>query len=230
MIKSDFVRFRGKHFSGDDLAVFRRIIEENWQTSRCAISREICRQFNWRQPNGHLKEGICRTLLVRLERKNMIELPEPIRMPEPVPADIKPKPVTIDQTPIRGPVEEVKNQLSFLEVKKTPQEKVYNSLTEQFSGGYRRPIGENRKYIAFIDNRPSACIGLSAAPRYISCRDTYIGWSPETRNKNIHLIAKMNYFFTMPWVLVQELDLFLMDILLGRIRKDWKRHTDTTSR
>ena len=140
MIKSDFVRFRGKHFSGDDLAVFRRIIEENWQTSRCAISREICRQFNWRQPNGHLKEGICRTLLVRLERKNMIELPEPIRMPEPVPADIKPKPVTIDQTPIRGPVEEVKNQLSFLEVKKTPQEKVYNSLTEQFSGGYRRPI------------------------------------------------------------------------------------------
>ena len=81
-----------------------------------------CRQFNWRQPNGNLKEGICRTLLVRLERKNMIKLPEPIRMPEPVPAGIKPKPVKIDQTPIQGTVEEIKNRLSVLDVKKTTQE------------------------------------------------------------------------------------------------------------
>ena len=140
-----------------------------------------------------------------------------------IPAGIKPKPVRIDQTPIQGSVEEVKNQLSFLEVKKTPLEKVFNALTEQFSGGYRRPIGENRKYIAFIDNRPTACIGLSAAPRYISCRDTYIGWAPEKRNRSIHLIAKMNYFSVMPWVLVQDLDLLLMKILLGRIQKDWKK-------
>ena len=55
MIKNDFVKFGGKYFTGDDLAIFIRVIDENCQSGRCEISRVICRQFNRRQPNGNFK-------------------------------------------------------------------------------------------------------------------------------------------------------------------------------
>lgn len=220
----EIFKFRGKIFTQDDITEIKRIVKKNWSQGRCQISRAVCRHFNWRQHNNELKEGLCRTFLVRLERQKIITLPEPIRIPGfgPIPAGLKPKPVAVDKTPIECTLKSALETLSLQDVKKTPREKDYNGLVEQFGGGYRRPVGENRKYIAYINNRPVACIGLSAVPRYISCRDTYLGWSPTERNEKIHLLAKMDYFLVLPWVSVRGLDEKLMKLFLDRIRRDWE--------
>ena len=67
---------------------------------------------------------------------------------------------------------------------------------------------------------PEAC-GL--APRHIGCRDRFIGWRKEIRQKNLHLIAYNTRFLILRWVRVR----FLASQLLGRIARvlaeDWQR-------
>jgi len=46
---------------------------------RTFISKELCRYWNWRQPNGALKDMACRDFLSRLEKKGLIILP-PVKL------------------------------------------------------------------------------------------------------------------------------------------------------
>ena len=75
--------------------------------------------------------------------------------------------------------------------------------------------------IIFTDDIPIACMTWSSASRHVACRDRFIGWSPEIRMRNIHLIAYNCRFLILPWVNVK----FLASHLLGRaakcVARDW---------
>jgi hypothetical protein len=59
----------------EDIYFIRGLITDNPEDGRSALSRKICRAWNWVQPNGHLKDMVCWGLLLRLEREGYIELP-----------------------------------------------------------------------------------------------------------------------------------------------------------
>jgi len=88
--------------------------------------------------------------------------------------------------------------------------------------GYSKPIGENLKYIAFVQDRPIACLALSSAAWHIGARDRFIGWSPQTRQKNLHLIAYQTRFLILPWVRITHLASHLLSSSTTAISKDWK--------
>lgn len=51
-------QIRGRQIGTDDLSEIRETIAEHWARGRSAISRVLCERWDWRQPNGQLKNGL----------------------------------------------------------------------------------------------------------------------------------------------------------------------------
>ena len=60
--------YRGRSVTQADVAFLRKLIADNPTLNRRALSQEVCRTWGWRQPNGVLKDAICRSLMLQLHR------------------------------------------------------------------------------------------------------------------------------------------------------------------
>jgi hypothetical protein len=101
---------------------------------------------------------------------------------------------------------------------------LFNALLEEHHYlGYTQPVGEHRKYIVFAAGRPLALFAWSSAPRHLKPCDRFIGWSAETRRKNIRLIAYNSRFLILPWVEVPHLASHLLAAMVRRLSADWQR-------
>ena len=214
--------YQGHQVKRKDIAFIKDFITNNPGKSRWFISRELCRLWNWRQQNGALKDMVCRGLLLKLDSLDLITLPPRKRITNnPFINRKPPELVEVDQTPILCKIEDIQ-PIELRSVRKTPYEKLYNSLIhEHHYLRYTLPIGENLKYIAFFNDRPIACIGWTSVVRHIRCRDRFIGWSPEVRKKNLHLIAYNSRFLIVPWVKVSCLASHLLSLSTRIIPDNW---------
>ena len=214
-------KYQGKQISAADIEFIENLISQNPHTSRRQLSKTLCELWNWRQANGHLKDMVCRSLLLHLDRSGYITLPPvKFRPNNPLANRKKPDTITIDTTPI---LKLPRNKtIEIYQVRRTTSENLYNSLIEQYHYlGYVHPIGEYLKYLFLIDNRPIACITFSSAVRHIKCRDEFIGWSKTQRECNLHLIAHNTRFLILPWVRVYCLASQLLSKAKKRIPGDW---------
>ena len=66
---------RGRQVTSQDIGLIRSLVDQYQPQGRTFISRELCRIWNWHQPNGALKDMACRELLRRLDQKGLILLP-----------------------------------------------------------------------------------------------------------------------------------------------------------
>jgi len=98
---NEFITFRGRSVTEENVAIVRKIITAHPDGSHQFISQEVCRAWDWRQPNGILKDQVCRILLLLLESKDFIKQPPPkCILPNPLANRKKPARVAIDQTPV----------------------------------------------------------------------------------------------------------------------------------
>ncbi|MDI7261173.1 MAG: DUF4338 domain-containing protein, partial [Thermodesulfobacteriota bacterium] len=151
------IRYRGKNYSTIEIDQIRQVIAIYAEKSRRFISQEICRRWNWVQPNGVLRDMICRGLLLQLEAQGLIELPPRKKNPpNSLLAPRKPAVVEVDETPIVGLLSDL-TPIELHQVRRTPLEKLYRGLIEQYHYlGYTRPVGEHLEYIALSHDRPLA--------------------------------------------------------------------------
>ena len=87
--------------------------------------------------------------------------------------------------------------------------------------GYRQIVGNHLKYIAFIDDRPVACLGWGSAAWKLKSRDNFVGWNPKTRRNNLHFVANNTRFLILPWVSVKCLASKILALNAKRICDDW---------
>jgi hypothetical protein len=218
------IRYRGRIYTEREFAEIRDLIAQNLGLSRWSLSKELCRKWNWVQANGALKDMLCRSLLVVLDREGAITLPprkQPptfhLRKRRPPPA------LLLDTSPVAGKLSDVR-PVTLTMVRRTPLELVYKSLIhEHHYLGYTTPVGEHLEYIAFSHDRPIACLGFSSAPRHIGVRDRYLGWTKEERIANLHKIAVNTRFLILPWVTVPHLASHLLGQSARRLSRDWER-------
>ncbi len=218
------VKYQGRVATRKDVEYIKRVLSENPQDSRCELSRKLCKAWNWVQPNGALRDMVCRGFLLRLEEAGYIKLPPRRFIPNnPLVNRRKPSPVEIDETPIKAPVSRLQ-PLEIRQVRRTEHEKLFNGLISQYHYlGYSHPVGEHLKYIVHFQGRPIACFAFSSAPRHIGCRDRYIGWSADERKKNIHLIAYNSRFVLLPWIQSEYLASHVLGKITRVVRTDWER-------
>lgn len=217
--------YRKKVITGDDLSFVRKIINDYQSEGRTSISRRLCEAWDWRQTNGQLKDGVCRGLLLQLEKNQLITLPPRLavnnnskrRKKASTPFEFLPP------TPITDPLSTL-TPIELHQVRRTPEEKLFNNLIEQYHYlGYTRPVGEHLKYLAYADGRLIACFAFSSAPYAIGCRDNFLGWSEEARERNRHLLAYNTRFLILPWVRVPHLASHLLSRISKTISEDWQK-------
>lgn len=218
------ISYRNRTVSSQDLCDIKDIISLHPDKSRRFISQEICRKWNWKQSNGQLKDMVCRSLLLLLESKGLIKQPPRKCNPHNPLANRKaPAKIAIDQSPITGTISSL-FPIKLEQVRRSKHEKMFNGLIhEHHYLGYTQPVGEHLKYIAFSHDRPIACLTWSSAPWYIGSRDRFIGWSKDTREKKLHLIANNTRFLILPWVNVSCLASYLLALNRHRLCQDWEK-------
>lgn len=215
---------RGRVIGEEELKLIRGVIKSYWSRGRKVISQELCRTWDWRQYNGLLKEQVCRILLVRLERMGLIELP-PQKHPD---NNAKrsyyrpPKiPPSFSQDPLEGRLKDFP-PIELKMVRASSWEPLWNWLVYHYHyQSYRLNVGAHLKYLAFLDSQPVACLAWGSTVPSLKCRDDFIGWSPKTKRKNLHLILNHTRYLILPWVEIKFLASHLLSKNIQRIAKDW---------
>ena len=130
----EVIRYRGRWFTAKEIDEVRGIIAAHPDKSRWFLSREICRRWGWTQPNGVLKDMVCRGLLLRLASAGFIELPACRReTPYRLAHRKKPVQVQIEQTPLQSSLADLK-PIELVPVRRTVWEDLYRGLIEQARG------------------------------------------------------------------------------------------------
>ena len=218
------ITFRGRKITQDDIATIRKIIDRHPTKSRRFISQEVCRRWNWKQPNGSLKDMTCRSLLLLLETKGLIvQPPRKCQPANPLVQRKKPAKIVIDQSPLQGPLKNL-FPIQVEQARKTPKESIFNRLIETHHYlGYTQTVGEHLKYLVYSRDRIIACLAWGSVPWHMVVRDRFIGWSPEIRRKNLHLMANNTRFLILPWISVRNLASHLLAAFRYRLSRDWER-------
>jgi hypothetical protein len=217
-------KYRGRIVTPADIVFIRKLIAAHPGASRRTLSTKLCQAWEWRQPNGALRDMVCRGLLLMLHRGGEIELPlVTYKRHNPLAHRARPAPVLLDQTPIEGKLKDV-GPIQFEQVRRTADEPLFNSLMEHHHYlGYEQPVGEHLKYLVWACGRPLACLAWSSAPRHIGSRDRYIGWSADVRRRNIRYVAYNTRFLILPWVRIEHLASHLLSRMTARLSADWER-------
>jgi Domain of unknown function (DUF4338) len=218
------LRYRGRVFTTEDILYIRELIAAHPSESRRRLSQKVCEAWQWKQANGVLRDMVCRGLLLTLHRAGQIELPPVKFVPHnPLARRLRPAPAAVDTTPIEGRLKDIQ-PLSFVQVRRTADEPLFNSLIEQYHYlRYEQPVGENAKYLVWAQGRPIACLAWSSAPRHLGSRDRFIGWSQEARRHNIRFVGYNTRFLILPWVRIENLASHILARMAARISEDWQQ-------
>ncbi len=177
------MRYRGREIWPEDIALIEQLMAENPGWSRRRLSAGLCQAWNWVQPNGALRDMVCRSLLLQLHRAGLIELPAKRVSPRNnVVARAKPEPCLPRwQASHRSTLAEL-GPLDIRQVRRTPEEALFGQLMQAHHYlRYTQPVGEHLKYLVLAQGQPIACLASSSAPRHLKPRDRFIGWSAPAR-------------------------------------------------
>ena len=216
--------FRGRAVTAADVDVIRELIAAHHGESRRRLSQRLCEAWEWRQANGAPRDMVARGLMLALARAGHIELPAvKWRPPNPLAVRTRPGSIELERTQISGKLREL-GALQFRQVRRTGEERCFNGLLEQHHYlGYSQPVGEQLKFMVFAGSRPVALFAWSSAPRHLSPRDRYLGWSPAVRQRNLRFLAYNTRYLILPWVNVPHLASHLLSSMTRMLSCEWEK-------
>lgn len=215
-------RYRSRELTTWDIEFIRGTITQHYDRGRSHISRMLCKSWQWRQPNGKLKEYAARDLLLRLEEKGFIKLPPRLAQKN------NGKAKSFDQLPLF-----VKNALAgsvgeypgfFLRPAGPQDNYLWNYLVHHYHYlGLQKLVGEHFRYLAFLNGQVVGCLAWASAAWKVKDRDQFIGWDETSKRKNLHLIANNTRFLILPWINVKYLASKVLSLSLKRLSHDWQK-------
>ena len=219
----DVLRYRGRVVTDADVAFIRDLIAQHPTATRRALSHRLCEAWNWVQPNGVLRDMVCRGLLLALYRAGHLELPPARWMNPQRPQRRTPSRTMLRWSSLEGRLADLL-PLDIVQVRRSGAEALFDSVVETYHYlGYTQPVGEHLKYLISAGSVPLACMAWSSAPRHLGCRDRFIGWAPAARRKNIRFIAYNLRYLILPWVQVPHLASHLLGRMARMLGQDWGR-------
>ena len=218
---------QGRPFGPEQLAQVQALIGQNCGWSRYRLSRELARSWDWRTPQGQLKDMAARTLLLKLQEQGWIELParrmkSPTRSGRaPVGGPLLPEPELIQSVleellPVR--LQEVSQQ-----GRSPARQQLEAALHRYHYLGYRSRVGHNLQYwVRDRQERPLAAVVFGAPAWQCAARDRWIGWSAPQRARYLEGIVNNTRFMIFPWVRVPQLASHILSQVSRRLRRDWQ--------
>lgn len=156
-------KLRGKIFSNSEIEIIKSVVEKYFDKGRTFISKQICEEINWKQPNGWLKDRACRDVLNELNRLDILKLPEPI---------IKKTSKLIPQKEIVfefDSFDEISINIELKFAKGNSLEPVWNSLIKQFHYlGHSVLVGKCIKYLIYCNDVLIGAISFSSPVKNVN--------------------------------------------------------------
>jgi len=213
------LRCRHRVVTAADVEFIRAWILRHPQWGRVDVSRRVCRDWEWRRPDGTWNHRACRELLLRLHRQGNITLPSPHRLPgrphaEPSStewrlgaldpgfrlADVRVRPIQFEE---RRPWQQLMAQYHYL--------------------GFQNTVGEAIRYVATVGTHWVALLAWAAAAFKSRHRDAWIGWDAPLKWRRLHLIANNVRFLILPGIQRQNLASKALALNLHRLSGDWQQ-------
>ena len=163
---------QGRLLSDGDIDLIHRLLAQNPEWHRTRLSKELCRLWDWRTDKGLLKDMACRSMLRKLEQRQLIVLP-PARSSGNRSRRIKDIPHSRD--PIEKPVGNFKPIEVVMIPGKGDRDDLFHCLMDQTYHylGCRGHVGEHIKYMVHDRlNRPLACLLFGSAAWKTAARVT----------------------------------------------------------
>jgi len=215
---------QGRKLSTDDLDWLKTLIKDHPTWTRHGLCKEICHYWQWRTATGQLKTFAARSLLLKLEQRDLVKLPllrtsmiRPERKPA---AGLKTVP---DKHPITTSLAKLQ-PLKIVVPQKGSQENQrfeYYLLHHHYLS-FNRTVGENIKYlIQDRFGRDLGCVLFGSAAWKTEDRDRFIGWSDTARQQNVNFMTNNTRFLIFPWITVPHLASHVLGLVLRRLNRDW---------
>lgn len=217
---------RGRSFTYRDLQIVIAYAAVHHEDGRTRISRVVCRQLNWRQPNGWLKDRACREVLIKLERLGLFALPPRLirhsstRKTAKQAARVFRLPPSTHESRTTMP-----REIEFILAKGDARELLWNALVEQHHYlGYGVQVGRCLKYLIRGDGHLIGTISFSSPAWRLSLRNALV------RRLDLHtvdahdIIIYNSRFLLLPSVRVPHLASRVLAAALKIAVSDWARY------
>jgi Druantia protein DruA len=216
---------QGREIGPVQIAEIQGLIEANPLWSRWRLSRVLAQRWEWYAVSGQLKDMAARALLLKLQQRGFIELPERRRL---APARGVQFSLPLLDRPAGPPIVSELSALQPLQISvvspKQPDYALFRHYLAQYHYlSFRGPVGQSLGYlIRSCTGEDLACLLFGAAAWQCAPRDRWIGWSAEQRTRGLPLIANNHRFLILPWVRVPQLANRILGQIGHRIRGDWQ--------
>lgn len=217
---------QGRAVAPEQVDWIQGLIGAHPEWGRTQLSIHIAEQWNWRNAAGRLKDMAARTLLLKLERRQLLRLPPRQQCRGGSQPTLVPR---IDQLSLweEPLIEEPLRQLLPLRVQvveRLSQRRLLTRFLSQYHYlGYGRSVGENVQYLVWDrSGRALACAVFGAAAWKCAARDRYVGWKPSVRQSNLFLVANNMRLLILPWVRVKHLASHVLGVIAGSLSLDWQ--------
>ena len=217
------ITVQGRSLQRDDISLLNSLINANPDWGRSKLSKHIAQLWQWSNPAGQLKDIAARTMLRKLDRLGLIQLP-PAQNAGPHSKNARRviHPVLHATDPIEQSLADLR-PIDLQLVVSRPQRDLFAHLLHAYHYlSYSRPVGENLAYlISDRYERPLGCLLFGAAAWKAAARDCYIGWDACQRKACLPLIANNMRFLIMPWVRVKHLASHVLARAASSLSAQW---------
>lgn len=220
---NDVMMLQGRQLSPADIDFVRQLIVGHPKWSRRQISIALSKAWQWRNARGDFKDMACRSLLVKLHKREYIQLPPRRQIPTSRMAKRRIADVAHDTTAIHQSLQALR-PLRVIDIHgNKDDEPMFSCLLSRYHYlGYTSPVGENMKYLVVdSSDRPLACLLFGSSAWSCTSRDTYIGWDSSCRQRNLQFTTNNTRFLIFPWVRVPHLASHILALIGRRISQDW---------
>jgi hypothetical protein len=214
---------QGRRLRPADLDWIRGMLVAHPQWHRTQLSREICRSWAWKDERGRDKDMACRTMLLKLEGRGLLQLPARRGPSVNHRRSQAFAPVLHETRPVHGPLAEVV-PITLRIAEKGPDQALWQTLLHLYHYlGFTTQVGKSLRYLGFDrQERPVAALLFGAAAWRVESRDRFIGWTGPQRRRNLSRVANNMRFLIPPWVRVPHLASHLLAQVARRISADWE--------
>jgi len=221
---TEIMVIQGRELHAEDTGLIRSLLAEHGDWCRTRISEELCRRWNWRNGQGRFKDMAARTLLLKLERAGLIQLPKR-RGPSSNGSRNRTPPLVAHATDsIRCALRDLRPLRVSIVGPGSEDLRLFNCLLSRYHYlGHRNTVGENIRYLVRdCTGRPVGCALFGSAAWKCAARDAWIGWDHGRREANLGFLTNNTRFLVLPWVTVPHLASHLLATLARRVRADWQ--------
>jgi hypothetical protein len=179
----------------------------------------VCELFDWRKPNGSVKEMSARVALPRMHREGLIELPAPRHKVSPCRSFTRRTAQAEAGELLQVPVKALEDL--HLELVERRTSALWNASIERCHSLDYKPLpGAQLRYFAMSGERGLGLLGFGVAAWKSAPRDEWIGWSRAQR----HLSGVVNKcrYLRLPWVCVEHLASPLLAMAARALPAHWE--------